>query len=98
MESLKKYVDDNMSEMKDRVVLVLGFGCLLRDLGSSVCEPSCFDFRTSRLRFWVKCFGPISGFEASQDFISTVAKKLPMPVRFSSEPRHPVSRCFCLKL
>mmetsp|Transcript_77214 Transcript_77214/g.184883 ORF Transcript_77214/g.184883 Transcript_77214/m.184883 type:complete len:799 (+) Transcript_77214:48-2444(+) len=46
MESLKKYVDDNMSEMKD--------------------------------------------------FISTVAKKLPMPVRFSSEPRYVVKKAMLL--
>jgi len=46
MESLKKYVDDNVSELKD--------------------------------------------------FISTVAKKLPMPVRFSSEPRYVVKKAILL--
>ena len=98
MESLIKYVDDNMSEMKDRVMFVRGLGCLLWDLGSSGREPSCFDiwsFRTSCFGFSVSDQGGACAVGLDwKDFISTVAKKLPMPVRFSSEPRHLVSRCF----
>ena len=63
MESLKKYVDDNVSELKAR-----SSGSFKRLVVNRVL-PVC------------------------KDFISTVAKKLPMPVRFSSEPRRSCGSC-----